>query len=263
VEPAHPLPVPLHLKRGIRFNRVTFRYPESDRAALQDFDLAIHPGQFTAIVGRNGSGKSTVVKLLCRFYDPQHGHIELDNIDIREFGIRELRARMSAMFQMPVHYNATVRENITCGDTRSVASDLEIEAAARAAGAGRMIAGLPDGYNTMLGRWFDRGTELSVGEWQRVALARALLRDVPILLLDEPTGSMDPWTEAEWLEQIRCHTEGRTVLLITHRMSTAMHADIIHVMEDGRIIESGAHNRLLAIKGRYAESWVGQMEACV
>jgi ATP-binding cassette subfamily B protein len=263
VDPPFPLPVPSGLKDGIRFDHVTFHYPGSEKAALQDFSLVIPGGQFAAIVGANGAGKSTLIKLLCRLYDPDQGCLELDSTDIRKFNIGDLRGRMSVLFQVPVHYNATVRENIILGDLKALPREGEIEAAAQASGAAELISRLPKGYENMLGRWFEGGAELSVGEWQKIALARAFLRRAPILLLDEPTSAMDPWAEADWLQRFRCSTRGQTSILITHRMTTAMYADIIHVMEDGRIVESGTHSQLLAQGDRYALSWAKQMESCV
>lgn len=260
VDPPRPLAAPDFLKYGICFERVSFRYPGSERMALQDFSLAIPAGEVAAIVGPNGAGKSTLIKLLCRLYDPDQGRVTVDDIDLREFAVEEIRRRISVLFQVPVHYNATVRENIGLGDLSAIQQPSGIEAAARAAGAEEFIAGLPKGYENMLGRWIESGAEFSVGEWQKIALARAFLRSAPILLLDEPTSAMDSWAEAEWLEHFRQLAAGRTVVIITHRLTTAMHADMIHVMGHGRIVESGTHDRLLAMGGRYAGSWARQME---
>ncbi len=258
-DPPRPLPAPRELQRGIRFNRVTFRYPGCGRTALEDFDLVVPAGQFAAIVGANGAGKSTLVKLLCRLYDPERGQIEIDATDIRNYAVEDLRRTMSVLFQVPMQYNATVRENIALGYLRGAPRRADIEEAARASGAERFIAGLPKGYDNMLGRWLEAGAELSVGEWQKVALARALVRPAPIVLLDEPTSAMDPWAEAEWLERFRTHAKGRTSLLITHRTTTAMFADIIHLVANGRIAESGTHGQLLAMNGIYARSWARQV----
>ena len=240
---------------------MTFRYPGGERTALQDFDLAIPTGKIMAIVGPNGAGKSTLVKLMCRFYDPQAGSIELDGIDIRRLAIEDLRRQITVLFQMPVSYYATAGQNIAMGDLPAKPRLADIEAAARGAGAHEIIARLPRGYDTQLGKWFADGTELSAGEWQRIALARAFLRQAPIVVLDEPTSFMDSWAEAKWLARFRKLVEGRTAVIITHRFTTAMQADMIHVMDEGQIVESGSHAELLAQAGLYAQSWRAQMQA--
>jgi ATP-binding cassette subfamily B protein len=257
VDRADPLPVPAALSQGIRFEHVVFRYPGSQRPALADFSLAIPAGQLVALVGPNGAGKSTLIKLLCRFYDPEDGRITLDGIDLRDLAQDELRRRIAVLFQQPVHYNATAAENIALGELER-GRDPEIRAAARAAGADEIIARRPRGYEQLLGNWFESGTELSGGEWQRIALARAFLRQASIIALDEPTSALDPWAEADWLARFRTLAAGRTALFITHRFTTAMHADIFHVMDRGRIVESGGHRQLLAQGGRYAASWASQ-----
>ncbi len=259
LEPKLPLPVPL-LQKGIEFQQVTFRYPGSKRAALQDFNLTIPAGQVVAIVGDNGAGKSTLIKLLCRFYDPEAGRIELDGIDIRDLSIEEFRRAIAVLFQSPIPYHTTAAQNITMGDLAASPSAAEIEAAARGAGAHDLIARLPRGYDTLLGKWFADGAELSGGEWQRVALARAFLRRSQIIILDEPTSAMDSWAEADWLERFRTLANGRTAIVITHRFTLAMRADLIHVMRDGQIVESGSHEQLLAQGGLYAQSWTTQIQ---
>jgi ATP-binding cassette subfamily B protein len=263
VDPERPLPAPSSLQCGIRFDRVTFRYPGSEHCALRDFSLFLPAGRIAAVVGPNGAGKSTLAKLLCRLYDPDEGRIMLDAADIRDFSLEDLRRRIGVLLQDPIRYSATVRENIAYGDSASNPAIAGIEAAARAAGADELIARLPNGYGNMLGTWFEGGTELSVGEWQRIALARAFLRRAPILILDEPTSAMDPWAEADWLGRFRRSAQGRTAVIITHRLTTAMCADIILVVAEGRIVESGTHSELLARGGRYAESWAAQREASV
>jgi ATP-binding cassette subfamily B protein len=260
VAPPDPVALPQSSNEGIRFEQVSFRYPGSQRLALDDFSLTIPAGQLVALVGPNGAGKSTLVKLLCRFYDPEAGRITLEGIDLRDLSPEELRRRITVLFQSPVHYNATVAENIALGDLGQGRNGA-IQAAARAAGAEELIARLPRGFEQPLGRWFENGTELSVGEWQRIALARAFLRQAPVIALDEPTSAMDPWAEADWLARLRTLTAGRTAVFITHRFTTALHADIIHVMEGGRIVESGSHWQLLARGGRYARSWEAQTQA--
>ena len=259
VDPPKPVRTPARLRAGIRFREVTFRYPGSQRVALDNFDLHIPAGEMVAIVGPNGAGKSTLLKLLCRFYDPEAGRIEIDGTDLRDFGVAELRRLTTVLFQQPVHYNDTVAQNIVFGDLKARADLDEIQAAAEAAGADDIVQRLPRGYRSLLGKWFVDGTELSVGEWQRIALARAFLRQAPILILDEPTSAMDPWAEADWLDRFRALSEGRTAILITHRLTTAMRADVIHVMAEGRVVESGSHDALLSRGGLYAQSWTAQM----
>ena len=253
LNPPGARPVPASLRDGIRFRNVTFRYPGGLAPILTNFSLTIPAGRIVSFVGPNGSGKSTFVKLLCRLYDPAAGSIEMDGIDLREFSIDELRRRMTVLFQEPVRYNATAAENIGMG--HAGAAPDAIEAAACAAGADAIIQRLPQGYENLLGKYFLEGAELSTGEWQRIALARAFLRSAPILILDEPTSAMDPWAEAEWLDRFRAIAAGRTAILITHRLTTAMRADEVHVISQGRVVESGRHEDLLTRGGLYAQSW--------
>jgi ATP-binding cassette subfamily B protein len=255
VDPVQPVHFPSSLRNSITFDNVTFQYPGSERYALRNFSLTLPAGRITAIVGANGAGKSTLIKLLCRFYDPEQGRVCFDGIDVRQMPVHELRRAVTVLFQQPVHYNATVAENISLGDIERKPSAEEIQEAAIAAGAITPVLGLKQGYDTQLGKWFQNGEELSVGEWQRIALARAFLRKSPVLLLDEPTSAMDSWAEADWIERLRDNTRGRTVLIITHRFTTAMWADTIHVILDGKIVESGTHAELVARRGVYAESW--------
>jgi ATP-binding cassette subfamily B protein len=258
IDPPSPTTAPTTLARDMRFERVTFTYPGAERAALRAFDLELPAGQVTAVVGTNGAGKSTLVKLACRFYDPDEGRITIDGDDLRSFAVEELRSRISAIFQQPMRYNATAAENVALGDNAAHTEHTRIEAAVEAAAARGLIEGLPRGYDTLLGSWFAGGRELSVGEWQRIALARALLRPAPILLLDEPTSAMDSWAETEWIARLRSVAKDRTVLIITHRFTTAMRADVIYVMEEGKIVEQGSHDELVRRGGRYAESWKKQ-----
>lgn len=262
VDPPNPLPVPSIPKQGIQFRQVTFRYPGTEEPVLENFNLTLPADKIVAIVGDNGAGKSTLIKLLCRFYDPESGSIKLDGIDIREFSVKELRRLITVLFQSPIPYYTTVGENIALGDIWAVSSQAEIEAAAKASGIHDKIMRLPRGYNTMLGKLFPEGTDLSGGQWQRLALARAFFRRAQIIILDEPTSAMDPWAEHDWLERFRTLASDRTAIVITHRFTLAMRADIIHVMRAGRIVESGNHDELLALDGLYAQSWKSQMQAC-
>jgi len=253
-------PVPHPLRQDIRFENITFNYSGSERPALRNFSLTLPAGSTIAVVGHNGAGKSTLIKLLCRFYDPQDGGIFIDGVNLREVKITDLRKRTAILFQEPVHYHETVAKNIGMGNIAGDYDPSRLRFAAESAGATSLIEGLPQSYETVLGKWFG-GAELSVGEWQRIALARAYLREANIVVLDEPTSAMDSWAEVEWLERFRKLVEGCTALMITHRFTTAMHADMIHVMSEGRVIESGTHSELLAAQGHYAESWWAQMRA--
>ncbi len=260
IEPADPVPSPKRLVKGINLRGVTFRYPGDQRPVLQDFDLAFPARQITAIVGPNGAGKSTLVKLLCRFYDPEAGSIQLDGIDIRHLSVGELRRMITVFFQQPVSYYATAAQNIALGELSIEMDQVGVEDAARGAGVHDTITRLPKGYETLLGKYFAGGAELSVGEWQRVALARAFLRRAQIILLDEPTSAMDSWAEMDWMARFRTLVEGSTAIVITHRFTTARHADVIHVMQAGKIVESGRHDELLAQGGLYAQSWRAQTQ---
>lgn len=257
-EPEQGTPVAFPMETGIRFDKVEFSYPESERHVFTDFSLDVPAGRIVSIVGANGTGKSTLIKLLCRFYDPQSGRVTMDGVDLRDIPLGELRASISVLFQQPVPYQDTVNENISLGALNSSPDQSRIEAAARNAGVDKIIENLPAGYDTRLGKWFKGGIDLSVGEWQRIALARAFLRSAPIIVLDEPTSAMDPWAESDWLRRFRKLTKGKTVIIITHRFTTAKAADTIHVMDGGKIIETGSHDELIAIDGRYAQSWSEQ-----
>ncbi|MCX5786319.1 MAG: ABC transporter ATP-binding protein [Elusimicrobia bacterium] len=255
--PEIPLPHP-GLRKEIEFQNVTFRYCGMTQPALERFNLRIAAGQITALVGENGAGKTTLIKLLCRFYDPEKGRLLIDGTDIRSLSIPGLRQRITVLFQDPVRYHDTVFNNIAFGDIDSRPDMDRIAAAARAAGADAPISRLPGAHEAVLGKWFG-GAELSGGEWQRLALARAFLRNAELIILDEPTSAMDSWAEADWLLRFRQLTAGRTALIITHRFTTALQADVIHVMDSGRIVESGSHEELLAAQGRYEKSWTRQM----
>ena len=252
----NPIPMPSSLREGIYFEDVTFQYPGSERVALRQLQISFEANRMTAVVGTNGAGKSTLVRLLARLYDPQSGRIVMDGVDLKTFGIEALRQNIAVLFQQPMHFSATARQNVALGDLRADPTLEVIMDAAAEAGALEIIERLPHGIETMLGRAYrNDGAELSTGEWQRVALARALVRGSNVLVLDEPTSAMDPWTEMEWLKRIRKLASGRTVIIVTHRFTTAMHADLIHVMDGGCVIESGSHAELLLKRGRYEEAW--------
>ncbi|MEM7033148.1 MAG: ABC transporter ATP-binding protein [Chloroflexota bacterium] len=261
-DPSNPQSMPENLQIDIQFQDVTFRYPDSDRDAIANFNLTIPAGKIVALVGVNGAGKSTLVKLLCRFYDPQAGQITIDGVDLRDVAQVDLWRQLTLLFQDPVQYQDTATQNIAYGDIETQLPQAEIEQAAKAAGADAPIDRLPQGYETVLGKVFG-GAELSGGEWQRLALARAFLRKASIIILDEPTSALDSWAEADWMQRFRRLAAGRTSLIITHRFTTARQADIIHVMDAGQIIESGSHEELLALNGQYANSWRAQVEKTV
>ncbi len=250
--------VPSEPAPALVFRRVTFRYPGSEEPVFQDLDLEIPGGRVTALIGDNGAGKSTLIKLLCRLYDPEAGRIEMGGVDVRRMAPEEVRRMVTALFQEPLHFNETLRHNVELGDLRA-GDGGRVEAALAAAGGVGLVERLPKGLDTLLGRWYAGGEELSVGEWQRIALARAFLRDAPVVLLDEPTSAMDSWAEAEWLGRFLRLVKGRTAVIVTHRLTTARKADLICLMSSGRIVERGSHEELLRAGGRYAESWRRQI----
>ncbi len=259
-EPTDPVPLPTGQALGIRFKQVGFRYPDAKRSVFEHLDLEIPAGRIVALLGVNGAGKSTLFKLLCRLYDPSSGAVEIGGVDLRAVAGAELRHTVTVLFQEPFRYAETVRRNVELGRLDPVPSQDEVLAALGQADAAAIVSRLPEGAETMLSRWFSGGTELSLGEWQRVALARSLVRDARILLLDEPTSAMDSWAENDWVEHFRDLARGRTAVVITHRLTTARRADLIHVIDGGVLVESGTHDQLLAAGGAYASSWRRQVE---
>jgi len=259
--PPSPVKVPQPMRGEIRFDNVTFAYPGAEANALTDLSFTVKPGETLAIVGRNGAGKTTLFKLICRLYDPNAGRILIDGIDIKDFDPKELRAQIGAMFQDYVTYQATAAENIGLGNVQDINDRERIEVAGAQAGAAELIAGLPAGYDTALGKWFDQGVNLSGGEWQKVALARAFMRDAKILLLDEPTSALDAQAEYDLFERLRSLTRGRTAVYISHRFSTVRRADRIVFLEHGRLVEEGTHAELMKLNGRYARLFRMQASA--
>ena len=258
--PPDTSPIPASLSDGIHFKHVTFCYPGSDKKALNDFSLHIPAGKTVALVGPNGAGKTTITKLLCRFYDPTQGVIEIDGVDIRKMDLEALRRNCAVLFQHPMRYIATAGRNISIGDLDTEPSLNRIHEAAVGGGAHDIISALPQKYDTLLGKQFRGGVELSGGQWQRVTLSRAFFRNSPIVILDEPTSFMDSWAETRWLDRFRTLVKNRTAIIVTHRFTTAMRADIICVVEDGRIVEMGGHEDLVRQGGLYASSWNKQIQ---
>ncbi len=251
-EPAVAQPIPRPWRQGISVREVHFRYPGTEREVLRGVNLRIGPGEVVALVGRNGSGKTTLTKLLSRLYDPDRGQILLDGTDARDFATADLRAQISVIYQDFGRYPLSARENIHLGQPGLDPRDPAIEAAARWAGIHEDLVKLPQGYDTPLGRVLEDGTDLSLGQWQKLALARAFVREAALILLDEPTSSLDAAAEYEFFERFRNLARGRAALIISHRFSTVQLADRIYVLEDGRIIEEGDHRALLARGGLYA-----------
>ena len=244
---------PRPIRQGFEFRDVSFAYPGTTRRVLKDFNFTLRPGERIALIGENGQGKTTVVKLITRLYDPTEGQILLDGVDLREYDLDDLHAEMGVIFQDFMRYEMTARDNISIGHVEAQHSEEDIEEAARKSLAASVVAKLSGGYDQMLGRRFETGVDLSGGEWQRIALARAYLRDAQLLILDEPTAALDARSELEVFERFAELTEGKMALLISHRFSTVRMADRIVVLAGGQLVEEGDHARLIALNGRYAE----------
>jgi len=246
------LRTPRPIVRGFEFRNVSFAYPGTTRRVLKDFNFTLEPSQRVALIGENGQGKTTIVKLITRLYDPTEGEILLDGVDLREYDLDDLHSEMGVIFQDFMRYEMTARENIQVGRIEVEHAQEEIEYAAEKSLAAGVVAMLPGKYDQMLGRRFEGGVDLSGGEWQKMALARAYLRDAQLLILDEPTAALDARSELEVFERFAELTFGKMALLISHRFSTVRMADRIVVLEAGQLVEEGSHAQLMALGGRYA-----------
>jgi ATP-binding cassette subfamily B protein len=249
----HALAAPRPVTRGFEFKNVSFRYPGSSRLVLNNLNFHLRPGERVALIGENGQGKTTIVKLITRLYDPSEGQVLLDGVDLREYSLESLYAEIGVIFQDFMRYEMTARENIAVGQVQELHDLARLKDAARKSLADQVIARLPHEYEQMLGRRFEGGVDLSGGEWQKIALARAYLREAQVLILDEPTAALDARSEFEVFQRFAELTAGKMALFISHRFSTVRMADRIVVLEAGDIAEEGTHDELTRIGGRYAE----------
>ncbi|UNK17245.1 ABC transporter ATP-binding protein/permease [Paenibacillus sp. N3/727] len=249
---------PDKLQGHIEINNLTYTYAGQSTPVLNGINLRIKSGEKIAIVGANGAGKSTFVKCLLGLYMPDEGTIHFDGINIREINLESMRNRVSVVFQDFMKYQLTARENIAMGRLDRLTDDAGIKEAANQSGAGELLSRLPEGLDTELGPMFDGGYELSGGQWQKIALSRAYMKDAQLVILDEPTSALDPKAEAEIYDHFASQYEGKTTIMISHRLSSCRHADRIIVLKDGKIIEEGSHDDLLHKNGQYAEMFLTQ-----
>ena len=249
---ANPEPIPMPMTRGIEFRNVSFKYPSTDKWILRDVSFEVPARSKVAIVGENGAGKTTLVKLLSRLYDPVEGEIRIDGRDLREYDLGEVRRDVAVVFQDFFRYDLSAADNVGFGEVRALDDRDRIQAAAKQAGAHDIIEALPKGYDTVLGRTFDEGVDLSGGEWQHLAISRAFLSDAQVLILDEPTAALDAFREHRLYEQVAELSANKTVVFISHRFSTVRMADLIVVVEDGQVTELGDHETLIERNGKYA-----------
>ena len=249
----HALPAPRPIRDGFEFRNVGFAYPGSTHMVVENINFRLEAQEKIALIGENGAGKTTLVKLLARLYDPTAGQILLDGADLRDYDVEDLRKEIGVIFQDYMRYELLAKENIGFGKIEDLADQSRIEMAAHKSMAFQVIGKLPNGYDQMIGRRFDGGVDLSGGEWQKFALARAYMRDAQLLILDEPTATLDARAEYEVFRRFAELTKGRMAVLISHRFSTVRMADRILVLQDGRIREQGTHKHLVALGGQYAE----------
>jgi ATP-binding cassette, subfamily B, bacterial len=261
VASSQALPAPSKFRQGIEFRNVSFRYTGQETWALRNINLIIRPGEKIALVGLNGAGKTTLIKLLTRLYDPTEGQILVDGVDLRDYDLNSWRNQIGVIFQDFVRYHLSAGENIGLGQVEALGDLPRIAGAAAKSGADEIVARLPEGYDTTLGRWFWKGRELSGGEWQKMALARAFMRECELLVLDEPTAALDAENELRIFQQFRALIADKTAILISHRFSTVRMADRIFVIENGGIAEQGSHAELLAQGGTYARLFTLQAES--
>jgi ATP-binding cassette, subfamily B, bacterial len=247
------LPAPRPIRDGFEFRNVAFAYPGSSRLVVKEINFRLYPSEKIALIGENGAGKTTLVKLLSRLYDPTAGSILLDGVDLREYDVESLRREIGVIFQDYMRYDMVVRDNIGFGKIESLQDEPRLQTAAHKSLANHLIDRLPNGYDQMVGRRFEGGVDLSGGEWQKIALARAYMRDAQLLILDEPTATLDARAEYEVFQRFADLTRDRMAVLISHRFSTVRMADRILVLADGAIQEQGTHQQLVALGGRYAE----------